>query len=378
MTTDELFAPLAGVPIDDLDLYVVGGAVRDTLLGRKPHDVDYVAVGTTERVLRDRGFQPVGADFPVFLHPVSHVEVALARTERKVRAGHTGFTVHADPSVRLEDDLLRRDFTVNAMALSRTGKLIDPYGGHQDLSGRVLRHVSDAFKEDPLRVLRGLRFLSQLAEYGFTLADTTQTLMTSMAERLTELSPERVVAEMDRTLLASDPLAGLRWLAPLGIASVLAPALHQIPQSFKAQTVEGRWIEWALCNPATEACIQTMTTRYKTSAFRRQALLAALRVSSVQTLDADTMLATMQHLGWLRGNEPDADLDATLTDADQAGLFPIPIARWLNARTRVREITAAHPAVAGLSGAALGEAIYSERLRVLCTEISAPGTAPGL
>ena len=132
-----LFAPLAGIDLDHLEIYVVGGAVRDSLLGLTPKDVDFVAVGTTPETFLELGFQQVGQDFPVFLHPKSHAEIALARTERKTHKGHTGFVVHADPTVTLETDLLRRDFTINAMAVSRTGELIDPYGGK-----RIFNHTN--------------------------------------------------------------------------------------------------------------------------------------------------------------------------------------------------------------------------------------------
>ena len=128
-------------------------------------------------IFLELGFQQVGHDFPVFLHPKSHVEIALARTERKTQQGHTGFVVHADPKVSLETDLLRRDFTMNAMAISRGGELIDPYGGQYDLEQRIMRHVSHAFTEDPLRVLRGVRFLAQLGQFDFSLAPETITLM---------------------------------------------------------------------------------------------------------------------------------------------------------------------------------------------------------
>ena len=137
-------------------------------------------VGTSETLL-ELGFQQIGQDFPVFLHPKSHAEIALARTERKTHKGHTGFIVHADPAVTLETDLLRRDFTINAMAVSRTGELIDPYGGEKDLQSHQLRHASGAFSEDPLRVLRGIRFLAQLGAFEFQIAPETRSMMQSMS-----------------------------------------------------------------------------------------------------------------------------------------------------------------------------------------------------
>src|SRR5512135_3148112 len=151
----------------DLDIYCVGGAVRDKLLGLPVQDHDWVVVGSTPDEMVARGFRPVGNDFPVFLHPQTQEEYALARTERKVAQGYKGFTVYAEPGVTLEQDLLRRDFTINAIAQDAAGKLIDPYGGQADLQAGVLRHVSAAFAEDPVRILRGARFA---ARFGFTFA----------------------------------------------------------------------------------------------------------------------------------------------------------------------------------------------------------------
>ena len=148
-------------PSDTLQAYVVGGAVRDRLLGRPVHDRDWVVVGATVQKMLDAGFRPVGRDFPVFLQPQTNEEFALARTERKSAPGYHGFTVHADPSVTLEQDLSRRDLTINAMALRDDGTLIDPYGGARDLRDRVLRHVSEAFAEDPVRILRVARFAAR-------------------------------------------------------------------------------------------------------------------------------------------------------------------------------------------------------------------------
>ncbi|KQZ65275.1 MULTISPECIES: multifunctional CCA addition/repair protein [unclassified Lysobacter] len=215
--------------------YLVGGAVRDRLLGRTPGDRDYVVVGATQQAMLDAGYKPVGRDFPVFLHPHTGEEYALARTERKSGRGYRGFVVDADPSVTLEDDLGRRDFTINAIAEDEDGSLVDPYGGARDLQERVLRHVGPAFVEDPLRVLRAARFMARFAELGFSVAPETTALMRSMAEsgELADLVPERVWQELRRALASARPSAFLRTLRDAGALAAILPevdALYGVPQ----------------------------------------------------------------------------------------------------------------------------------------------------
>lgn len=190
-----------------MQVYLVGGAVRDALLNRKVVERDYVVVGATPEEMLSQGFTQVGKDFPVFLHPKTQEEYALARTERKSGKGYTGFVCDASSSVTLEEDLLRRDLTVNAIAQDNYGKLIDPYGGKKDLENRVLRHVSEAFNEDPLRVFRVARFATRYAYLGFTIATETMALMQSMAQsgELSTLSAERVWQETKRSLLEKTP-----------------------------------------------------------------------------------------------------------------------------------------------------------------------------
>jgi tRNA nucleotidyltransferase (CCA-adding enzyme) len=190
-----------------MQVYLVGGAVRDALLNRKVVERDYVVVGATPEEMLSQGFTQVGKDFPVFLHPKTQEEYALARTERKSGKGYTGFVCDASSSVTLEEDLLRRDLTVNAIAQNNYGNLIDPYGGKKDLENRVLRHVSEAFSEDPLRVFRVARFATRYAYLGFTIATETMALMQSMAEsgELSTLSAERVWQETKRSLLEKTP-----------------------------------------------------------------------------------------------------------------------------------------------------------------------------
>jgi tRNA nucleotidyltransferase (CCA-adding enzyme) len=219
-----------------MQVYLVGGAVRDALLDIPIKDRDWVVVGAQAGDLLALGCKQVGADFPVFLHPQTNEEYALARTERKSGRGYHGFEVNASPEVSLEEDLLRRDLTINAMALSNSGELIDPYGGKQDLQNRVLRHVSPAFMEDPLRVLRVARFKAQLAPFGFQLADETHHLLCEMVRHgeLSDLVAERVWQEMSKALMTTRPGLFFACLKDIGALSVLFPALDslfKVPQS---------------------------------------------------------------------------------------------------------------------------------------------------
>jgi len=208
--------------------FVVGGAVRDALLGRPVNDRDWVVVGATPDEMVERGFTPVGRDFPVFLHPQTKEEYALARTERKSAPGYRGFVVHADPSVTLDDDLRRRDLTINAMAQAEDGTLIDPYGGARDLQDRVLRHVSDAFAEDPVRILRIARFAARFAD--FTVAPETLALMRSMVQagEVNALVPERVWQELARGLMEAHPRRMFKLLLECGALAVLLPEVDRL------------------------------------------------------------------------------------------------------------------------------------------------------
>jgi len=213
-------------------IYCVGGAVRDRLLGLPLQDRDWVVVGSTPEQMVARGFKPVGADFPVFLHPDTHEEYALARTERKTAAGYKGFNVYAAPDVTLEQDLLRRDFTINAIAEDADGNLIDPYNGQADLKAGVLRHVSDAFAEDPVRILRGARFAARV---GFTIALETLALMRSMVENgeVDALVAERVWQELARGLMEKHPSRFFLTLRECGALKKILPevdALFGVPQ----------------------------------------------------------------------------------------------------------------------------------------------------
>lgn len=217
-----------------MELYEVGGAVRDALLGRPVSDRDWVAVGATPEQLVAAGYLPVGRDFPVFLHPETREEVALARTERKTAPGYHGFVFHAAPEVTLEQDLARRDLTINAMARDGAGHVIDPYGGRRDLAARVLRHVSPAFAEDPVRILRLARFAARFAD--FTIAPETEALMRAMvaAGEVDALVPERVWQELARGLMEHRPSRMIEVLRGCGALVRLLPELERlwgVPQS---------------------------------------------------------------------------------------------------------------------------------------------------
>ena len=218
-----------------MQVYLVGGAVRDQLLGHPYHEKDYVVVGATPEQMLAQGYQPVGKDFPVFLHPETKDEYALARTERKSGHGYHGFEFYTDAAVTLEQDLIRRDLTINAIAKDDDGNLYDPYGGQKDLDQRILRHVSHAFVEDPLRVLRIARFAARYKSLGFTVADETLALMKELAEsgELEALTPERVWKETSRALMEDHADEYFEVLRTCGALKVLFPeidALYGIPQ----------------------------------------------------------------------------------------------------------------------------------------------------
>ena len=213
--------------------YLVGGAVRDRLLGRSVVDRDFVVIGQTPEAMLARGFKAVGADFPVFLHPQTHEEYALARTERKTAPGYKGFVVHASPEVRLEEDLARRDLSINAIAQAEDGTLIDPYGGQHDLQHKVLRHVTEAFREDPVRILRVARFAARFPD--FKVAAQTLALMQDMVAdgEVDALVSERVWQELSKGLMSAKPSRMLQVLRDCGALKILLPEvdrLYGVPQ----------------------------------------------------------------------------------------------------------------------------------------------------
>ena len=223
---------------ENLEVYLVGGAVRDRLLGLRAADRDWVVIGATVDEMRARGFKPVGVDFPVFLHPSSGEQYALARRERKVGRGYHGFEIISDPTITLYEDLQRRDLTINAMAMDGDGKLMDPFGGAKDLAARKLRNVSAAFSEDPVRVLRTARFRARFDAYGFRVATTTRVLMQQMVAsgEVDALQPERVWQELRSAMAEGNTAAFLQELRDCGALAKILPevdALFGVPQNKK-------------------------------------------------------------------------------------------------------------------------------------------------
>ncbi|WP_133682647.1 multifunctional CCA addition/repair protein [Paludibacterium purpuratum] len=244
--------------------YIVGGAVRDTLLGRTPGDRDWVVVGATPQAMQDLGFKPVGKDFPVFLHPQTHEEYALARTERKTAPGYHGFAFHAAPDVTLEQDLSRRDLTINAMAMDEQGRIVDPFGGQADLAAGILRHVSPAFAEDPVRILRVARFA---ARFGFTLAAETLQLMRDMADNgeVDALVAERVWQEMARALMEEKPSGFFLTLRACGAQARILPeidALFGVPQRADYHPEVDTGVHVMLALDYAAACGHPLATRF--------------------------------------------------------------------------------------------------------------------
>src|SRR5688572_2774012 len=221
-----------------MQVYLVGGAVRDRMLGREVTERDWVVVGATPAALEKQGYIPVGRDFPVFLHPKTKEEYALARQERKTGPGYRGFVTEFSPAVTLEEDLRRRDLTINAMAEDADGKVVDPFGGKRDLDARVLRHVSEAFLEDPVRILRVARFAARYASYGFRVADETLELMRRMVANgeASALVAERVWTETEKALQEKSPQVFFEVLRACGALAVVYPeidALFGVPQPEK-------------------------------------------------------------------------------------------------------------------------------------------------
>lgn len=227
-----------------MKVYLVGGAVRDQLLGYPIKERDWVVVGATPEQMRQQGYQQVGRDFPVFLHPSTREEYALARTERKSGHGYYGFDCDYNQQVTLEEDLLRRDLTINAMAQDEQGQLVDPYHGQADLKSKILRHVSDAFVEDPVRVLRVARFAARYHHLGFKLADETRALMYAMVKRgeLAYLVAERVWQEWQRSLEENHPEMFIQVLRACGALKAILPEIDVLFGVPNPKNITRKWI----------------------------------------------------------------------------------------------------------------------------------------
>ncbi len=381
-----------------MQVYLVGGAVRDTLLGRTVTERDYVVVGATPAQMLAKGFTQVGKDFPVFLHPKTSEEYALARTERKMGSGYTGFECDASTSVTLEEDLKRRDLTVNAIARDQDGELIDPYHGQQDLQNKVLRHVSDAFTEDPLRVFRVARFATRYAYLGFTIAEETLNLMTAMAKsgELTSLSAERVWQETKRSLLEATPEVffktlkschGLNdWFAELSESESAfdtgIQALQQIQTRTQSQgsnytaPLEVRFA--ALCSGLSPSEVQQLCKRLKVqnTVSEIAEMVSAHKASLISSdkLEADTLLTVFNKTdAWRRPERFSLFLNALqpiamqFSDSKQTGTMNS--SHWSERETLITQALVAANAVdvqhiiaQGFKGPEIREALNNAKL----------------
>ncbi|MGK0498440.1 MAG: tRNA nucleotidyltransferase (CCA-adding enzyme) [Oceanicoccus sp.] len=354
--------------------YLVGGAVRDKLLNYPFHERDWVVVGAHPEQLLSNGYQQVGKDFPVFLHPKTKEEYALARTERKTAPGYTGFSCHAGPDVSLEQDLLRRDLTINAIAEDSNGELIDPYNGQQDINAKILRHVSPAFSEDPLRVLRVARFFARYGHLGFTVAEETLHLMQkiSASGELSALPKERVWKELERALGEKSPQNFFSLLQQCGALAELMPQLLPINTGSLAQIKtaaeqqQPTTIIYALaCHIIDPAQAETLNRDIKApKIFAELALLSSRFLQSCQQTfsDAQALLTLLEQLDPFR-REPRFRLFLTTSEL----VYPANrTQQQLNASYQAcAEINAAEFVRQGLTGKAIATAIKQQRLQAI-------------
>ena len=374
-----------------MEVYLVGGAVRDELLGLAVRERDWVVVGATPEELTRLGYQPVGREFPVFLHPVTHEEYALARLERKTAPGYRGFVAEFSPSVTLEQDMRRRDLTVNAMARSASGALIDPCGGRSDLAQRLLRHVSPAFVEDPVRVLRVARFAARFAPLGFRVAPQTLALMREMVANgeIGALVPERVWRELARALETEAPAVFFEVLQGCGALAVLLPEMDQplAPLASAAALGFSAPVRFAaLLAETAVAQIESLCERLRVPGeFRELALLSA-RLGALLHGGAPPPVA-IQDPAWLLGILEAADafrrperfaawLQVLQSRAVAAGVPP-PAAADLAARfggglQRAAGVRLDGAQLATLKGPAIAGELRAERLRALASATIAP------
>ncbi|KGE03843.1 CCA tRNA nucleotidyltransferase [Pseudohaliea rubra] len=358
-----------------METYLVGGAVRDELLGHPFTEKDWVVVGARPEDLLEQGYTPVGKDFPVFLHPESKEEFALARTERKQGHGYTGFAVHAAPEVSLEEDLRRRDLTVNAMARDPDGHLIDPYGGQRDLEARVLRHVSPAFVEDPLRVLRTARFAARYHHLGFHIAPETLALMGEIVTQgeLEHLPAERVWTETEKALHEADPAVYIAVLKACGALAALAPELDRRSDAALAQLTaaaahsdDSALRFAALVHGLEPPALERLCERLKVPRRHRElALLLAAqagRAARARTLSSEELLVLLEAAGALRDN---GRFEAFIEGAAALAGDDFPADYLRRARDLARDVSAASFVAEGLTGKAIGQAMEAERIRRL-------------
>lgn len=370
-------------------IYKVGGAVRDRLLGQPVTDIDWVVVGADAEDMLAQGYLPVGADFPVFLHPTTREEYALARTERKTGRGYGGFTFFTSPTVTLEQDLARRDLTINAIAEDKQGNLYDPYNGQQDIQNKILRHVSAAFIEDPLRVLRVARFAARYASLGFTVATETLELMTELTKRgeLVDLTAERVWKEFSRALMEANPEVFLQVLEQCKALAVLLPELKDLPlvvqllqqAATEQQPLAVRWASLVvpLALEGEWATIKQINQRFKVPSDCADiaALTGEYLTTCLQSLtkSSDELLILLQRTDILRRPERFAmllavcKLVATVTGESTNANTYLPVEFLSKLAEEVRQLKPQSFIEQGLTGAALGEALAKQRLTVIET-----------
>lgn len=374
--------------LDGIETYLVGGAVRDSLLNVHFHERDYVVVGATPEQLLEKGFTPVGKDFPVFLHPQTHEEYALARTERKTGHGYTGFACYAQPDVTLEQDLERRDLTINAIAQSRTGELIDPWGGIRDLELKLLRHVSPAFAEDPLRVLRAARFAARFHYLGFTIAEETYTLMRQLvsAGEMKTIVAERVWLETEKALSTATPVEYFLVLHRCGaleqILSCELPKVIRFPALEQVTAITTdlvfRYAAWvadlAIILGNDKAAIQSTTENLRipnTYADMARLLLLSIDIFSNPRLNTEAVLNFYQSTDAWRRPERFEQLESLCraichTEKVQTPLFTgARIDKLFTPAKELRTISVQPFISQGLKGAAIGEALQQARSNAL-------------
>jgi tRNA nucleotidyltransferase (CCA-adding enzyme) len=352
--------------------YLVGGAVRDKLLGYPYSERDWVVVGATPEEMLAAGFKPVGKDFPVFLHPQTNEEYALARTERKSGRGYHGFVCYSSPDVTLEQDLARRDLTINAIAEDAQGQLIDPYDGRLDLEQRVLRHVSPAFGEDPLRILRVARFAARYHHLGFRIATETLALMAAMVAEgeADELVAERVWKETERALAEPNPEVFFATLRDCGALRILFPELNDADTGLAdlarcAPHTPAPLLRFAvLCANLPAAAVIALCTRAKVpNEYRELAVLAAQQRTAMATVDTPQQaFAILEESDVIRRTERFAQL---LEVGKQLSVATDRIQRLQQAQQAMAGVTAQTLIERGLSGKALGEELRRERLRAI-------------
>ncbi len=354
-----------------LNTFLVGGAVRDELLGLTPDERDWVVVGATPEQMLALGFSQVGRDFPVYLHPDTKDEYALARTERKSGHGYGGFEVQAAPDVTLEQDLQRRDLTINAIARDQQGQLIDPYGGQQDLEARCLRHVSDAFVEDPLRVLRAARFAARFHYMGFTIAPDTAALMSQLSHsgELAHLPAERLWQETEKALNTANPEVYIQTLEQCGAIAALYPDWHPRKQelaNLAAATAQANpVIRFAsvLAHQSPDVVEVLCDTLGAPNQYRDLARLAARHGMDCHCRTGEHALKLLELTdAWRRPERFTDFLEVCrfthLLQADEQS-------KLLQARETTQTIDTADWVAAGIKGAAIGERVQQERLQRL-------------